>query len=405
MNLPATRPFVVRISFLLVTLLTGAVAVMPALAQDESGETEKRLNELKKILAADENRLNKTRREASASQQDLNRVLREIRVREELVATYTKRQEELVAEQDTIRRSMEAVDADLARLRAEYKSRATHAYKYGRKHELAMLMASESMTQMLARVRYLKRFSDERRKRLENIQGAYKLLEEQRIQLRETYNQTADLIEGARRERAELDRLRSERSNVIQQLRRQERTLESTISTNESALKELETKMREIVAAADARNRANTASGNASTTVNLTGPFKANKGKLPWPSIGVVREPYGSVVNPVHGTTTANLGVLIATSPAAEVKAVFDGKIVSVDIMPDLGTYVVIEHGEYHTVYGNFSLLYVGNDQTIKAGQVIGRSGTDSSPKGEGIFFAVFLNGKDTDPLPWLGRP
>ncbi|NNE35418.1 MAG: peptidoglycan DD-metalloendopeptidase family protein [Rhodothermales bacterium] len=404
MKKPPTRSSasaIVRVLFVFLLLLTG---VRPVAAQQDIGDTEKRLDELKKLLVADENRLSRTRMRASASQQDLDRVVREIRVREELVTTYTKRQEEMLALQDTLRKSLTLVDDDLERLRKEYRSRASHAYKYGRKHELAMLMASESMTQMLARVRYLKRFSDERRKRLEHIQGAYSMLEEQRTKLLKSYDQTAELIEGAKREQEELARLRSERSDVIKDLRRQERNLEKSISTRADAVRELETRMREIVAAADAKKRSRSG-GSASSTVNLTGPFEANKGKLPWPSLGVIREPYGSVVNPVHGTTTPNLGVLIATSPAAEVKSVFDGKIVSVDIMPDLGTYVVVEHGEYHTVYGNFSLLYVGNEEDIKAGQLLGRAGTDATPKGEGIFFAVFKNGQDIDPMPWLGQP
>lgn len=390
---------------LIAVLLLGLAISQSAFAQQDSGDTEKRLQELKTLLAADENRLSRTRMQASASKQDLDRVVREIRVREELVETYTKRQDEMLALQDTLRKSLEIVDADLQRLRTEYRSRATHAYKYGRKHELAMLMASESMTQMLARVRYLKRFSDERRKRLVHIQGAYALLDDQRTKLRESYQQTADLIEGAKREQVELARLRGERSKVISDLKRQEKNLEQSISTREVAVRELETRMRAIVAEADAKKRTRNAGGAPSRSVNLTGPFEANKGKLPWPAIGVVREPYGPVVNPVHGTTTPNLGVLIATSPSAEVKAVFDGRIVSVDIMPDLGTYVVVEHGEYHSVYANFSLLYVGNDEEIKAGQLLGRSGTDAQPKGEGIFFAVFKGGKDIDPIPWLGRP
>ena len=386
-------------------VLIAACCVVPSVSAQDQDDTQRRLDELKKLLAADENRLNRTRQQASASQQDLDRIVREIRVREELVETYTKRQEEMLVLQDTLRKSMELVDADLQRLRHEYKSRATHAYKYGRKHEIAMLMASESMTQMLARVRYLKRFSDERRKRLESIQAAYAMLDDQRSKLRDSYNQTNDLIAGAKREQEELSRLRKERASVISDLRRQERNIQASIDTREGAVRELEERMRAIVAAANAERRRNSSGGRAASTVNLTGPFEQNKGKLPWPSIGVVREPYGSVVNPVHGTTTPNLGILVATSPAAEVKAVFDGKVVSVDIMPDLGTYLVIEHGEYHTVYGNFSLLYVGNNEEVKAGQVIGRAGTDAQPKGEGIFFAVFKNGKDIDPIPWLGRP
>ncbi|NNE34149.1 MAG: peptidoglycan DD-metalloendopeptidase family protein, partial [Rhodothermales bacterium] len=99
-----------------------------------------------------------------------------------------------------------------------------------------------------------------------------------------------------------------------------------------------------------------------------------------------------------------NPGILIATESSAAVKAAFDGRVISVDIIPDFGTYVVIEHGEYHTVYSNFSLLYVGQNTVVSAGQVIGRAGTDAEPKGPGVFFAVFKKGEPMNPVPWLAR-
>jgi septal ring factor EnvC (AmiA/AmiB activator) len=47
-------------------------------------------------------------------------------------------------------------------------------------------------------------------------------------------------------------------------------------------------------------------------------------------------------------------------------------------------------------------MTYVGEGDRVKAGQIIGRSGTDSEPKGKAVFFALFKEGRPVDPVPWL---
>ncbi|WP_243664161.1 murein hydrolase activator EnvC family protein, partial [Rhodothermus marinus] len=118
----------------------------------------------------------------------------------------------------------------------------------------------------------------------------------------------------------------------------------------------------------------------------LTGSFEQNRGRLPWPAEGAVVEPFGEVVNPVYGTRTPNPGILIATAPQAEVRAIFDGRVIAIDAMPEYGTYILIQHGEYQTFYSNLSLVYVSVGQEVRAGQVIGRAGTDAEPNARGYF-------------------
>lgn len=230
------------------------------------------------------------------------------------------------------------------------------------------------------------------------IKAAAVYLEQERERLEATYRQTDDLIAGARAEEAELQKAVSERQGVVSRLRRAESNLQQSIDEREAAVAEVESKLASMIAASRSR-------GGSPSGVDLTGPFQENRGKLPWPAIGVVREPFGEIVNEELGTKTPNPGVFIATSPQAEVKSVFEGTVISVDVMIDFGTYVIVQHGEYHSVYGNFSVLYVGQGEQIVAGQVLGRSGTEAEPKGEGVFFAIFKDGQPINPAPWLGRP
>jgi septal ring factor EnvC (AmiA/AmiB activator) len=96
--------------------------------------------------------------------------------------------------------------------------------------------------------------------------------------------------------------------------------------------------------------------------------------------------------------------VVIASEASAEVTAVAAGRVTAIDFMPEFGRFVLVEHGDYLTFYGNLSLLYVVTGDVLTAGQTVGRAGTDAEPKGRGIFFGLFDNGAAVDPEAWLNK-
>jgi murein DD-endopeptidase MepM/ murein hydrolase activator NlpD len=118
-----------------------------------------------------------------------------------------------------------------------------------------------------------------------------------------------------------------------------------------------------------------------------------------------VTEGFGNRVDPVHGTETYHPGILIATNPEQSVRAVFEGVVTGIDFVPGYGTYLVIRHGDYLSVYSNFSTLFVSQGDRVDTGEVIGHAGTANEPRGAGLFFAVFDKNKNTsvDPMRWLG--
>ncbi len=132
--------------------------------------------------------------------------------------------------------------------------------------------------------------------------------------------------------------------------------------------------------------------------------FQNQKGQLPWPAQGEIIEPFGTVVNPVYGTKANNPGILISTTGSATVSSVYEGVVVDVFAMPEFGNVVTISHGDYTTVYGNLSEMYVTKGVRVREGEYIGQSGTESEPQGEALFFALFENGVEANPELWLKR-
>ena len=92
----------------------------------------------------------------------------------------------------------------------------------------------------------------------------------------------------------------------------------------------------------------------------------------------------------------------IATEGAAAVTAVFGGTVARVDVMPEYGTFVLVQHGGFQSLYANLSAVAVERGQTVRAGGPIGRAGTDRQPRGRAVFFALFRQGTPVNPLQWL---
>ena len=384
--------------------LQGPFARAQTQASDREA-TERRLEQLKQQIRQDQARLSETAEEEEATRQKLVSLQREIALREELAATYQQRLDQLSAERDSLRTSLQQLENRLGDLKAQYRRRASHAYKHGRLNDLALILAANSINQMLIRVQYLHRFADQRREKLSEIEQAAATLERQREELQASRQETEKLLQEVQAERSNLQRLQAQRRQVIAELRERRASLQEAIERKQSAAQELEARIREMMAEEDASPQGTERSpAERAAYAELSASFEENRGKLPWPADGVITESYGDRVDPVYGTTTRHPGILIATNPEAAVRAVFDGEVAGIDFVPGYGQYLVIRHGDYLSVYSNFSTLYVAEGQSISAGQLLGRAGTEAEPRGAGIFFAVFdkSDGGAVNPAAWL---
>ena len=387
-------------------LLCMLAAASPARAQtsDDRQQTEQRLEALREQIAEQEKQLSQTTQREQASLEQLENMERKIAIRKELLESYRRRKMQLNLSVDSIRTSMAGLEGQIDRLRKQYQQRARQAYKHGRLNDLALILAARSINQMLVRVQYLRRFASERREKLASVQQVTDTLEARRRKLQETRAEVEQLIQETEEERKNLVQLQANRRSMIQDLRSQREAIQSALARKRTSASRLEERMQQLMAESTRETETTADPAVRAEYEALSGSFAKNEGNLPWPAEGVVTEPFGEIVNPVYGTKTPNPGLLISTKPSAPVHSIFRGEVYSVFKMPDFGTCVAVRHGEFSSVYCNFSMLYVGENEQVKAGQVLGRAGTDSEPRGSGLFFSLFKSGLQDplDPAPWL---
>lgn len=137
----------------------------------------------------------------------------------------------------------------------------------------------------------------------------------------------------------------------------------------------------------------------------LSNNFKNNKGRLPWPvEKGVIVGTFGKHPSPIaEKVIIENNGIDIQTAPNANVRAVFDGRVTGIFYVPGAGQNVIVNHGEYYTVYARLSSVAVKKDQEIKTKQSIGT--VESNDDGVPILnFQIFKGAVKMDPQGWIAR-
>jgi septal ring factor EnvC (AmiA/AmiB activator) len=132
--------------------------------------------------------------------------------------------------------------------------------------------------------------------------------------------------------------------------------------------------------------------------------FKANRGRLPFPvEKGFVSLGFGDQPHPVHKTLTIhNSGVEITTEQGANARAVFDGEVTSVIVLSPVNKAVMIQHGDYFTVYQNLSSVNVGKGDKVSRKQAIGRVRTNGETGKTVLKFLILQNTTYNNPSSWL---
>ena len=90
-------------------------------------------------------------------------------------------------------------------------------------------------------------------------------------------------------------------------------------------------------------------------------------------------------------------------SPGADARAVFNGEVTRVFVVPGYNNSVIVRHGNYLTVYSNLSQVYVKAGDRVSTRQAIGRIYSDPEDGNSTILhFQLWKEKTKLNPQPWL---
>lgn len=134
--------------------------------------------------------------------------------------------------------------------------------------------------------------------------------------------------------------------------------------------------------------------------------FESMKGRLPRPVSGSfkVTSPFGSHSLPgMPDVIYDNPGIDVEVSSGAIAQAVFAGKVSGVYVVPGYSTVIIVNHGDYYTVYGNIAAANVKVGDNVKQGQNLGKLAAEEGDSSHSsIHFEVRHNRDKLDPMSWI---
>ena len=350
----------------------------------------------------------KTRKSALTQVEDLQVKLN---VRLELIKVTNEQANLLTTRISINERNISTNRLELRNLKDEYANLIQKSYESkSLQNRLMFLFSSESFLQAYKRVQYLKQYASYRRKQGKAIANKTKLLQELNQTLNNEKAEKILLIEENRLVQKQIEKDAQDQKSLIKTLERKQTSLASQISKKEKQQKAIDREINRLIREAIAAS--NKALGKKrKKTFQLTPEakliadnFKANKGRLPWPlEKGVVVQGFGRQRHPVVKTTTIQSnGVILATEPLAQVRAVFEGEVMSVIVIKGSNPSVLIRHGNFITLYTNLAKLYVTKGEKVNAKQAIGEVFTNQQTGKTQFQFGIFNNVNALNPKEWV---
>jgi murein hydrolase activator len=375
-------------------------------AQNRTQLEKQKSENLKKIKEA-EAILKETETEKTATLGQLNALNRQIEVKQKMIRSMNQELKLLDSEISQISGIVEALEKDLADLKEEYAAMIYAAYKASKgKTQLGYLFSSKSFNQFARRIQYMAQYSEARRTQVRQIETVKELLISEQTKVSEKRNEKKYLLDDQLKENNELLGLKKKQTNIVSQLTFREKEIKKDMADRQKSIEKLDKLISDLIKEEIAKSKA------AETKVSvkakeeiaaLSSNFDGAKKKLPWPvSTGFISGKFGIHAHPVFkNIQIENMGVDIQTSSGEKVLSVFDGQVTRVSSIPGMNNVVVIQHGEYRTVYARMKTVQVKAGQTVKRGEVIGEVYTDKDGNTE-LQFQVWKGTQKQDPAAWL---
>ncbi len=127
--------------------------------------------------------------------------------------------------------------------------------------------------------------------------------------------------------------------------------------------------------------------------------FAAMRGRLLSPVKGRMEDVFGKTTS----SMISSKGVLFKVRPDAEVRTVYEGKIVWTQWLKGYGNTIIIDHGSrYFTIYAHMGTVAVKTGDRVASGEVIGKAGDAGLDTGKTLYFEIRHGERALDPADWL---
>ena len=399
-----------RIAGIFMTLVAALAWQFPAYSQDTRSQ-EARKARLQKEIAILDGQLRSNAAQSASALIRLNMISGKVESRKKLIAESDREIAEYSGSISAKEREIALMQARLDTLSDHYARLVRSAYvNRSAKIWYMYILASDNIGQAFRRYGYLRDLSKQMNSQASKIIDVQTELKKESEALA-AMKREAESIKALRVK--EMNKLKAEENdsrNLVSQLKKNKRKYQQDLSRKQREVDALNREIERIIRDATDEKGSGKAGKGKSTAkrkpidYTLAKKFEANKGKLPWPADGPVVDHFGQRFHPVYTNLKLpfNNGVTIALAAGTEIKAVFDGEVKQIVVMPGYNKCVLVQHGNYFSFYCKLGTVSVKAGDKVKTGQVVGT--VDTIGGETQLHFQIWSGRNPQNPEIWL-RP
>jgi murein hydrolase activator len=415
-------------------------------------EKERNLQKIKELNQA----LDQTNSKKEAGLQKVKILKRRIETQNKQIDLLADNIDVIEGELSELNQTTTNLSFDLQKLRFEYSRMIFQAAKKSNSfNRLSFLFSARDFNDFTMRYQYLKQYSEARRKQVKQLEQVRNLLFAKQAGISTKKKEQEQVLQSKVSETHNLETLKKKQNTTLEALSKQEQNLKQELNERKRAVALLESRIsnmieREIAASRKRAERRRQARIEKSTReraerdlaestkketkkkdkepeplpppppeepkkeeantrnevmmdeaeTSLASSFSRNKNRLPWPVKGFISERFG-IHEYKKGVQIRNDGVDIQTQSGESARSIFDGIVLHTDIIQGMGRIVIIQHGNYFTVYSRLSNVFVGTGQRVRTKEAIGTVATGRDGIAE-INFQIWHNATKLNPESWL---
>lgn len=385
-----------RIILYILCLLT-----LPVAAQNVK-DLQKQQRELQQQLEQTAQMLKQTKQNETATENKLNLLNNDIKTRKKLIRNIQGEINALNGEMGTLRQKRFTLQKELEACKEDYARlvRETH-YADMQQSPLLFLLSAENFQQLIRRVQYMQQFAAYRKEQVKKIESLQSDIDIQNTLLEERKQNRSTALQSQKREQDKLTRDERKQKDMLKSLKKQEKNLLAKQKEQQKKVDALNKQIEEMIA-----KQVRTTTTLTKEQQLIAGGFEANQGRLPWPvEKGFISGYFGKHQHPVHEHVTINnKGIYLQTVAGANARAIYEGEVSSCAQIN--GNYaVIVQHGNYRTVYSPLKKIYVKQGDKVKAKQAIGEIVTDTSEDNKTeLYFQIYKDRSIINPGLWLAQ-
>ncbi len=398
-------------------------------SQQTQEKLEKRKAQILKEIQEKEAMLQEVKSKEKSVSTQLQLQKEKIQLKQKLINTTEKQTKVLNNDIYINQVNINRLKKELVLLKEDYAEMILKSYKARSERSRVMfLLSSQNFLQAYKRAQYMKQYASYRKTQGEEIQQKTLELSDRTDKIVVQKEEKQKLLVENEKEKQLLEKEKQEQEEVAKAIKKSKNQIASEIKKKQQETRQIDKQIdkliRDAIAAANKKTAAAAKKANpkkvtaektreteTATKIVLTAEgkvvadnFRANRGKLPWPvEKGFVSLGYGDQAHPVYKSLVVhNSGVEITTDQGASARAVFGGEVIKVMVLSPVNRAVMIQHGDYFTVYQNLSSVSVSKGDKVGIKETIGKIRTNGDTGKTVLKFTISQNTTYNNPADWL---